>query len=296
MEALNPLNITLDAAPFPIFNKANIEVSVLRLDKIHSVISGNKWFKLRYYLEDFKKSTKKALITFGGAWSNHIVATAAACNQENIPCIGIIRGEEAATLSTTLIEARNYGMHLIFITRQDFKQKKLPQNLLSDENYIIPEGGYGILGMQGAATILEFVNKNNFTHVCCAAGTGTMAAGILKATNDNQQVVVISALRNNISLLGSINSLTCTESSRLQIFHDYHFGGYAHHQPELLKFMNEFYQQTKIPSDFVYTGKMFFAIADLATLKYFPEGSKLLLIHSGGLQGNTSLEKGTLIF
>lgn len=296
MEALNPLNITVDPVPFSYFKKANIDVFVLRLDQIHSVISGNKWFKLRFYLEDFKKSAKKTLITFGGAWSNHIVATAAACNQEKIPCIGIIRGEEAATLSPTLMDARYYGMQLIFITRQDFKQKKLPPNLITDEYYIIPEGGYGILGMQGAATILDFVDKNNFTHICCAAGTGTMAAGILNATNEKQQVMVISALKNNISLLDSINSLTNVDSSRLHIFHDYHFGGYAHHKPELLIFMNEFYQQTKIPSDFVYTGKMLFAIADLATLKYFPEGSKLLLIHSGGLQGNTSLEKGTLIF
>lgn len=295
MEIINPLKIRIDLAPTPVFEKANVTVSMLRLDKIHPVISGNKWFKLRFYLEDFKKSTKKSLITFGGAWSNHIVATAAACYQENISCIGIIRGEEAPKPSPTIMEARRYGMQLAFITRQDFKQKKIPEYFNSDEYYVIPEGGYGILGMQGAATILDFVEKNKFTHICCAAGTGTMAAGILTATTE-QQIILISALKNNNALFDSINSLRPVDAHRLHIFHNYHFGGYAHHQPELLNFMNDFFRYTKIPTDFVYTGKLVYAITDLAKANYFPQGSNILIIHSGGLQGNSSLEKGTLIF
>ncbi len=289
-------NITTDKLAGEIFNDHAIEVSVLRLDKIHPVISGNKWFKLKYYLEDAISQKKKNIITFGGAWSNHIIATAAACKLWGLNATGIIRGEEPAELSPTLKQAKEMGMQLIFISREDYKTKKITEKFLTDECYLIPEGGYGRKGAAGAAGIFKYCDQEIYTHIVCAVGTGTMLAGLITATLPQQMIIGISILKNNNVLEENVRSLLNNESSNFQIFHDYHFGGYAKHTDELLNFMNAFYEQTKIPSDFVYTGKLFFAITDLITKNFFPQGSKLLLIHSGGIQGNASLDKGRLMF
>ena len=295
MEKINFQNITVDTISLPVFKEKNIEVSVLRLDKIHPVISGNKWFKLRFYIEEAKQLKKKTIITFGGAYSNHIVATAAACKINSLKSIGIIRGEEPTELSPTLLQAKEFEMHLFFISREEYKEKKISRELTNDETYVINEGGFGEKGVQGAATILDYCEKKNFTHYCCAMGTGTMLAGLAKASLSNQSVIGISVMKNNFELEEKLSTLLSGENN-FQILHDYHFGGYAKYKPELITFMNWFYNQTGIPSDFVYTGKLFFAISGLVEKKFFPPHSKLLLIHSGGLQGNTSLGKGTLIF
>lgn len=289
-------NISLDKLSLPLFTEKNVEVTVLRLDKIHSSISGNKWFKLRYYLDEAKKLHKKTIVTFGGAWSNHILATAAICRLNNIKSIGIIRGEEPAKFSPTLSHAKEDGMELIFISREDYAKKKIPEELLTGENYIINEGGYGITGAAGAATILDYCDKENYTHICCATGTGTMMAGIINGALIQQDIIGVSVLKNNLTVEDAIKSLISKEKNNYHLFHDYHFGGYAKHKPGLIDFMNSFYQQTKIPSDFVYTAKLFFAITSLINNNFFEAGCRLLLIHSGGLQGNASLRKGTLIF
>ena len=290
--ALN--DITVDPISFLYENK--IEVDVLRLDKISPVISGNKWFKLRYYLEEAKRQHKKSILTFGGAWSNHIIATAAVCKMQELNSIGIIRGEEPKELSSTLSHAKKLGMQLVFISRSDYQQKKIPTTLhLTGDYYIINEGGYGETGAKGASTILDHCNKT-YTHYCCAVGTGTMMAGLINAVSPAQTVLGISVMKNNAGLKKMIQTLVTGTGKNWKLIHDYHFGGYAKHQPALLGFMNEFYKQTTIPSDFVYTGKLFFAISDLIGKNYFPADSKLLLIHSGGLQGNSSLPEETLIF
>lgn len=290
-------NITIDDISH-VFNK-NIEVSVLRLDKLHPVISGNKWFKLRYYIDEAKRSGKKNVVTFGGAWSNHIVAIAAACKINELNSIGIIRGEEPAMFSDTLINAKEWGMQLVFISREEYKQKTLPAEFLSGEYYIINEGGYGITGAKGAATILDHCNKD-FTHYCCAAGTGTMMAGLINSSSADKRIVGISVMKNNTGLEEMIKELLAKNSNsttpQWDLLHDYHFGGYAKYNASLIAFMNDFYQKTQIPSDFVYTAKLFYAINDLLNKKFFPDGSKMLVIHSGGLQGNLSFPKGTLIF
>jgi 1-aminocyclopropane-1-carboxylate deaminase len=278
-----------------LFHNMNIAVAVLRLDKIHPVISGNKWFKLQYYLKEAIAQQKKKIVTFGGAWSNHVVATAAACKMNGILSAGIIRGEEPLNLSPTLFEAKEYGMQLFFMTREDYREKKIPAEFQNDECYLINEGGYGEKGAQGAAEILQY-NQKDFTHCCCAVGTGTMMAGLINAVLPVQKVIGISVLKNNKGLEQNVSTLVKGGTKDWRIVHDYHFGGYAKHHTELIRFMNEFYSQTGIPSDFVYTGKLFFAIADLINNNFFPGGSKLLLVHSGGLQGNNSLPKGTLIY
>jgi 1-aminocyclopropane-1-carboxylate deaminase len=289
--ALN--NISVDDISF--FYQKEIEVDILRLDKISPVVSGNKWFKLRYYLEEAKALHKKGILTFGGAWSNHIFATAAICNMNGLKSIGIIRGEEAQKLSTTLLKAKESGMQLVFISRTAYQTKEIPVSVQTDEYYIVNEGGYGELGAKGASTILDYCTKP-YTHYCCAVGTGTMMAGLINIASPSQQVLGISVMKNNTALEEMIQTLVTGAGKNWQLIHGYYFGGYAKHQPALLGFMNEFYQQTGIPSDFVYTGKLFYAISDLIGKNYFPPDSKLLLIHSGGLQGNTSLPAGTLIF
>lgn len=274
-----------------------IEISILRLDKIHPLISGNKWFKLRYYLEQAIHQRKKKIITFGGAWSNHIIATAAACQLYNIPCTGIIRGEQPAILSDILQKARELGMQLIFISRNDYAAGHIPPEFTSDDNIIIPAGGFGELGKKGAATILDHCSdKNSYTHICCAVGTGTMLAGLTASANISQKIIGISVLKNNLQLEEDLKLLTGNASNNFTLLHDYHFGGYAKSTTHLFEFMNDWYRQTQIPLDFVYTGKLSYAVTDLARKNYFPPGSRILIVHSGGLTGNTSLKKGTLIF
>jgi 1-aminocyclopropane-1-carboxylate deaminase len=295
MNKIDQSKITLDKLSRPLFLEKNVEVFILRLDKIHPVISGNKWFKLRFYLEDAKAQNKTTIITMGGAWSNHIVATAAASQLYGLDSIGIIRGEEPRNWSSTLLQAKALGMHLIFTTRDEYRSKKIPPELSNEKIYFIDEGGYGQKGMEGAATILSYCSKNNFTDICCAVGTGTMLAGLIQAALA-EKLIGISILKNNRSLERSVNSLLNNSKNNFEINHDFHFGGYAKYQPQLLEFMNEFYKQTGIPTDFVYTGKLFYAVNDLIKQGFFKPGSKLLVIHSGGLQGNASLNKGTLIF
>lgn len=281
--------------PVYLFEKNNIAASVLRLDRLHPVISGNKWFKLQYYLNDAREQNKKRIITFGGSWSNHVVATAAACRMNGLASVGIIRGEMPLHLSATLIDAMELGMEFHFINRDEYRDKIIPAGILTDEDYIINEGGFGPKGAQGAGEILNYCQKD-FTYCCCAVGTGTMMAGLLNAITATQKIIGISVLKNAQSLEKDVAILSNKEVPTWKILHDYHFGGYAKQTTELIRFMNEFYEQTKIPLDFVYTAKLFYAVTDLVRKDFFPPGSRLLLIHSGGLQGNQSLRKGSLIY
>ena len=276
-------------------------IDVLRLDQVHPTISGNKWYKLKEYLKDAKAADKKIVVTFGGTFSNHIVATAAACKFHNLKSVGIIRGEKPSILSHSLQTAVSYGMNLFFISREEYKKKTIPKEVCTSYNerniYTINEGGYGNKGMQGAATILDEVDLSNYTDIIAAVGTGTTLAGLIYASYKNQNVIGISVLKNNLSLHMEIRDLLPADRKhKVELIHDYHFGGYAKKTKPLLDFINDWYSKTNIPSDFVYTGKLFFAVDDLLHKSYFQNGSKILIIHSGGLQGNNSLPKGTLIF
>ncbi len=296
MQAVDLSHITIDQALHPVLAEKNINLCVLRTDKIHPVISGNKWFKLRYYIEDALKNRKTTLVTKGGAWSNHIVATAAACKHYNLRSIGIIRGEKPENLSATLLEAMSYGMELVYISRKDFSENKIAQWLNHPEHYFVDYGGYGNPGADGASTMLEHCNKAEYSHILCTVGSGTMLAGLINAASPQIIVTGISSMKNNHSLEYEVRQLLKNEKIAFNLVHDYHFGGFAKHNTELTTFMNSFYRLTNIPTDIVYTGKLLFAIIDLAQKDYFPPGSNLLAIHSGGLQGNASLSKGTLIF
>jgi 1-aminocyclopropane-1-carboxylate deaminase len=291
---LVPSAITVD--DITSFFKRKAEVHVLRLDKISPVISGNKWFKLRYYIEEAKAMRKKGILTFGGAWSNHIIATAGACGAAGLKSIGIIRGEKPGSLSPTLMQAEQYGMQLTFIPRLDYKMKIIPNEMNSGDFLIVNEGGHGTTGSKGASTMLDYCG-DFYTHYACAVGTGTMLSGIINRITDLQHAIGVSVFKQNTSLETGVQQLVPGKTkTNWQIIHDYSFGGYAKYQPPLLDFMNDFYRYTYIPSDFVYTAKLFFAVSDLIEKNYFPEKSKILIIHSGGLQGNKSLPSGTLMF
>ncbi len=277
----------------------DITFDVLRLDLIHPVISGNKWFKLKEYLRLAKAENKKNILTFGGAWSNHIAATAAICTQEGFNAIGIIRGERAKVLSCTLQLAELMKMKLYFINKTDYRNKYIPpiiwETFKKEETFIINEGGYGLPGKQGAMDILSGTAKD-YSHILLSAGTGTTLAGIATAAS-TQKIIGISTLKNHFGLAKDINALMPEQlQNRFIILDNYHWGGYAKYNSQLIGFMNQWFLKTGIPTDFVYTAKLFYAVDDLIKMNYFPKSSRLLCIHSGGLQGNLSLPKGTLIF
>ena len=285
------------------FVKNHVAVEVLRLDLIHPVVSGNKWFKLKNYLAEAAEKKKDTIITFGGAYSNHIVATAYAASQTGLKSIGIIRGEMPPIPSHTLEAARHYGMQLQFISRNQFADTKSPDawHIWLEKfpgAYVIAEGGQGAPGIKGSEEILGLVEKNNYSHIICAVGTGTMYFGLANAVNADQTILGITVLKGLPDLLkGAQRYLADPQKINCcQIQYDYHFGGYAKRKPELIDFMNRLFAESGIPTDFVYTAKMFYAATDLASKNHFPPGSKLLLIHSGGLQGNQSLPSGTLNF
>jgi 1-aminocyclopropane-1-carboxylate deaminase/D-cysteine desulfhydrase-like pyridoxal-dependent ACC family enzyme len=300
MQSLLFESITVDEIDILAIEEKNIRVSVLRLDKIHPTISGNKWFKLKYYLEDAVAQKKDHLVTFGGAYSNHIIATAAVGKLFSFRTSGIIRGERPKNLSHTLLLAGEYGMKLIFTGREQYRSKKVPKELedLSDEIYLINEGGCGHLGIKGAAEILDHCKEEKFSHIACAVGTSTMMAGLVKASLPHQETIGVGVIKDERGLKAELFSLLSSEEKEksFQLVTDYHFGGYAKHKTELINFMNDFYKKTSIPTDFVYTGKLFFGILNMIRNNSFPNHSNILIIHSGGLQGNFSLPKRTLIF
>lgn len=283
---------TMQQLSGPPYDDCNIRVDVFRLDRIHAVISGNKWFKLKYFLEE----AKNGIISFGGAYSNHIVACAYAAARAGIPAIGFIRGEEHHPLSPSLTEARQYRMQLQYLSRTDYRLKDDPAFIQSlAKQYpgyqIIPEGGAGDMGIKGAAEILEGLPMAEYTHLLAAVGTGTMIRGIACKAQPHQQVIGISVLKGMEPVL-----TVPGKTGPVSIETSYHWGGYARKSEALLDFMNHFFVTQGIPTDFVYTGKLMFALTDLLSKKYFPPGSRILAIHSGGLQGNRSLPAGRLLF
>jgi len=290
-------NITLH--PLKHFSNELVCADILRLDLLHPVVSGNKWFKLQYYLQDALANEKNTIATFGGAYSNHIVATAFTAKEAGLKSIGFIRGEMVAQLSLTLLQATDYGMELRFIDRERYHNKEqIMQEWDRPDMYWIMEGGYGEPGAKGAADMLTIRDTSEYTHILCAVGTGTMMAGLIKSAKSNQEVIGISVLKNHFGLEKEVRSLLSSEENQqaFSLMHDYHFGGYAKHPEELIEFMKDIWLTEKVPTDIVYTSKLLFAARDLIQKKYFPPGSKLLLIHSGGLQGNNSLQPGRLPF
>ena len=288
-------NIIIQPIKDAVFTKHNIQLDVLRLDAMHPVVSGNKWFKLKYYLQEAIAQHKTSVATFGGAFSNHIIATAYTCHKLNLECTGFIRGEEPAHYSQTLLDAKALNMQLRFISRDAYKNKQLI-TAYHPFFYFIPEGGYGKTGAKGAAEILQFVpGISSYHYMVCAVGTGTMLAGITNASLSHQQCIGISVMKNNLSLREETDTLvTDGKEKNIELLHNYHFGGYARYSQQLIDFMHNMKNSQQLELDFVYTAKAMFGIYDLAEKNHFAEGSKIIFVHSGGLQGNRSLKTGTL--
>lgn len=271
-----------------------IELKVLRLDLIHPEISGNKWFKLKYNLEFAKEKGYKKILTFGGAYSNHIVATAAACNYLELESIGIIRGEAYEPLNHSLAFAQNCGMKLYFVSREIYRRKNEEfflneiQNKYSDA-YLIPEGGANDLAIKGCAEINDFIPEDTDL-ICVACGTASTMAGIVSAAKSHQQIIGYSALKSGMFLMDEVKKFLKNQNLSANYFinSDYHFGGYAKYNQVLIDFMNDFYITSQIPLDYVYTAKMMFGLLDLIK-KGEIKNKKIVAIHTGGLQGNLSI-------
>jgi 1-aminocyclopropane-1-carboxylate deaminase len=278
----------------PILEEKKIRLFIKREDLIHPFVSGNKFRKLKYNLEEAKNQQQKIVLTFGGAFSNHIVATAVAGNLNGFKTIGIIRGDELSnnlekTLAnnSTLREAYKNGMTLEFVSREDYRNKSSKEfvNLLKEKFgnfYLIPEGGTNDFAVKGCEEVLTN-DDENFNYICCAVGTGGTISGLINASKDNQKIIGFPALKGDF-LENEIHQFVKNKSNwSLQT--EFHFGGYAKYNEGLIRFINDFKKETNVLLDPIYTGKMIFGILDLITKNKFPENSKILAIHTGGIQG-----------
>ena len=272
---------------------AAIHLFIKRDDLIHPTVSGNKWRKLKYNLQEAREKGATTLLTFGGAFSNHIYATAAAGKFLGLKTIGIVRGEDPGTKkSPTLIFCEDQGMQLYYVSREEYKLRNSSEYIdkLSDRfgsPFIIPEGGtseWALKGVQEMTSEVEQQLNKKPDYYAVAAGTGGTAAGILSSGSG---VLAFSALKGGAFLENDIIDLVKgnTDNGRLQLFTEYHFKGYARHTPELLDFIKSFKSQHNIQLEQVYTGKMLFGLYDLMKHGFFERGSSVVAVHTGGLQG-----------
>lgn len=281
------------------FKNSGILLFLKREDLIHSAVSGNKYRKLKYNLREAVKLKKSTLLTFGGAYSNHISAVAAAGKIFGFKTIGIIRGEELGQdLKNTLKEnptlnfAATQGMQFKFISREDYKKKTSPEFIQTLDKqfgdfYLIPEGGTNLLAVKGCEEILNETDKN-FNFICCPVGTGGTISGIINSSEETQQVIGFPALKGDF-LKSEISAFT--SKSNWNLNSDYTFGGYGKISSDLITFINSFRNQTGIQLDPVYTGKMIFGIFDMVQKAVFPQNSRILAVHTGGLQGISGMNK-----
>ena len=266
-----------------------VQLTIKRLDLIHPQISGNKFFKLKYNLLAAQQQGFSQVLTFGGAFSNHIAATAFAAQHFGFQSIGMIRGEELASqqFNPTLQTAQDLGMQLHFLSRFEYRlrhQAEYLQQLQQQypQAFIIPEGGSNALAIQGTQEILSPDDLENYDVICCAVGTGGTIVGIIESSSEQQQVLGFSALKGDF-LKHDIQQWT--DKSNWSLTDAYCCGGYAKITPKLLQFMQQFEQQHHIPLEQVYTAKMMMGLLDLIQYHHFPAHTRILAIHTGGLQG-----------
>tara|TARA_R110002051_G_scaffold325001_1_gene425154 strand:+ start:23361 stop:24344 length:984 start_codon:yes stop_codon:yes gene_type:complete len=286
----------------PLFAEKQVTLVLKREDLLHPFISGNKYRKLKYNLLDAKENKHTTLLTFGGAFSNHIAATAYAAKENGLNSIGVIRGEELHDSwleNETLQNAYNNGMRFKFVSRSDYRRKEEVEFISDLKNevgdfYLIPEGGTNNLAIKGCEEIVTNLDKQ-FDIVCSSVGTGGTLSGLINSSFEHQKVLGFSSLKGDF-LKKEIDGYT--NNSRWNLILDYHFGGYAKITSELVQFINYFKKETNIPLDPIYTGKMIFGLYDMVQRNTFAAGTKILAIHTGGLQGipgmNSVLKKKKL--
>jgi 1-aminocyclopropane-1-carboxylate deaminase len=288
----------------------NIRIDVKRLDLLHPLVNGNKWFKLKYNVERALASDHRTLVTFGGAWSNHIHATAAAGELSGLRTIGIIRGEEPKAYSNTLQFAKEQGMELHFVSRLDYEERNTEEfkAWLHDQYgsfHLVPEGGSNYYGVNGCMEILSESDIQTYSHVACACGTGATLAGMLISAKNNLQFIGFSALKGGDFLHGEVikhieyflmdRELAEEYRAQFTIDSEHHFGGYGKWNDELIAFIQQIERDHHIPLDQVYTGKALFGLLNQIENGLIAEGSNILFVHSGGLQGRKGCEPLSLL-
>jgi 1-aminocyclopropane-1-carboxylate deaminase len=287
---VNPL-VQIQEINIALLKEKGVQLFIQRDDQLHPFVSGNKWRKLKYNIVQAKKEAKEGLLTFGGAYSNHIAATAAAAEESGLKSIGIIRGEDVDISNPTLGFAKDCGMELMLVSRSDFRKYReerwQPEFLMNyPEYYILPEGGSNDLAVKGCAEISEYWERN-YDYACCALGTGATFSGLVNGSREDKTVCIgFPALKDRGYLSEEVSQfLEGEQVGEWRLIRDYHMGGYAKVNDSFIQFLNQFYKETAIPLDPVYTGKMIFGLMDLIQKDYFPVGSTILAVHTGGLQG-----------
>ncbi|TAE08124.1 MAG: pyridoxal-phosphate dependent enzyme [Bacteroidetes bacterium] len=270
-------------------------INVLRLDEIHPIISGNKWFKLQGYLQQAQNLRSTALASYGGPYSNHLVAVAKAAELMGIPSIGFVRSY-IPIQNNTLTHCQQMGMQIQWVHPANFRQVcRNPPPSEPCGTYYIPEGGYGPLGTLGFEALKNSIPAR-CTHIVTCVGTGTMLAGLAKQFSQVVFTGINASKGNTADITQQIQALEIPANTQIQVLDHHHDGGFGKCTPALLQFMNSFYTATNIPLDRVYTAKGMRALQTLVNTNYFEKGSHIVFIHSGGLQGNDSLPAGTLVY
>lgn len=283
--------IRVQSIDHPVARAAGITLNVLRLDEIHPVVSGNKWFKLQEYLRQFREGDYSYILTFGGAHSNHLIATAAACSAYGIPCRAWVRGFHGEAAETeTLMHCRKLGMDLHFISRDLYRRHDdtflQEMQLQHPTALIIPEGGYGPSGIAGAAKICQYIPQD-IELVCCAIGSGTTFCGIAQDLQPHQSALGFTVFKHGSSMENEL--AVQIPHRRWALATEYYFGKFARHTPELIDFIRYMQQVHDLPLDFVYNAKMLWGVLDgiqQGTIR----AQQVLCIHTGGLQGNNSIK------
>jgi 1-aminocyclopropane-1-carboxylate deaminase len=292
-------NTPIDEFRDELTDRLGIRILVKREDLNHDFVTGNKWWKLKYNLEEAKQSGFKRILTFGGAFSNHVYATAAAAREFGFESIGIIRGERSSLLNSTLAFAESCGMHLHFVTREQYRAKsedemeKTLRNQFGDF-YSIPEGGTNLLAVKGCSEFaMNELSKVQFDHLFLPVGTGGTMAGLVCGFNGQKNITGISVLKNGGFLVDEIKSLTKkfsgSEYGNWQVHTSYDQGGYAKANETLKRFIGTMWKRHNLPFDHVYTAKMMWAIIKEAEAGNFKPGTTILALHTGGLQGSRDL-------
>lgn len=279
----------IERLKLPLFDQKEIRVDVKRDDLIHPFISGNKWRKLKYVLQMAQSQNKKHLVTFGGAWSNHIVATACAGAKFGFRTTAFIRGEQVSNPLLSLCKI--FGMDLKFVTRTTYSDKSTLFDTYFGKDkqaFFINEGGHSAAGAQGCREIIEGLD-NVYDHIFCACGTGTTLAGLYMektARSLTTSLHGVPVLAGGEFLKNAVAELYPQADTTNIVWHtDYHFGGYAKATTELIHFIQWFCANTGILIEPVYTGKLFYAVFDLIAKDYFQPNDKILIVHTGGLTG-----------
>lgn len=285
----------LDSVDDPILRDANVQLRLLRLDQIHPLISGNKWYKLKHNLIAAKANGTPAVLSFGGAYSNHLVALAAASKASGLRSIGIVRGETPQTLNPALRFAQQQGMTLHFVSRSEYRSKQEASFLQSLQTrfgpcYVIPEGGSNLLGIKGCAEIAEHLGWSStgaLRFVVMACGTAATLAGVVSRLPADCEAIGISVLKGQDTLSPQVEAwlqtLVCRPAAKWTIDTRYHHGGYAKHSAELIAFIEAFTMRTGIPLEPVYTGKMMWGLYKMIASTEIPAGSEVIALHTGGL-------------